>query len=217
MSCHLVTEQMSSQNRNPIQNWAITFPQSGDVEKKDFLHNFPPHKRAICCKELHADGRPHLHMGISLIKPLTKTQMLKWIETKYPNDNQRIEAKATRNLDAWENYVRKEDADVYVSIGGKKFKDPLEEINLTAKFDIWYQKQRAIEEQVKMEGEIYRAEENRRFALKHKRWTQSKLCWDDFVIYDAEQQEVLYQAWKHAGSDPNTFIAYMDGMSSKSS
>ncbi len=100
-------------NRNKITNFSITFSQSKDMGKEEFTKSFPPYKRAICAQELHEDGGNHLHLGLILKHGINKTAMLKWIKTKYPNDFKRIDVEGTRNLAWWDDYCKKEDANVY--------------------------------------------------------------------------------------------------------
>ncbi len=100
-------------NRNPIKQWSITFPQSGEVTRKGFVDTFPPFDEVYCCQEKHENGGNHLHLGIRLLKPLSKSKMLKWIKVKWPNDFKRIQVQTTRNIKQWQDYCMKEDPDVY--------------------------------------------------------------------------------------------------------
>lgn len=124
-------------NRNPVKNWSITFPQSGEVEREEFVDTFPPCTKAICSMERHEDGNPHLHLGIALKKPLTKAKLLKWIQAKYPDDYKRIDVQATRSIECWSDYISKEDPDAYrVEIMDKDridrmFRKTLEDLNET--------------------------------------------------------------------------------------
>ncbi len=101
-------------NRNKIYNFAITFPQSGEVTRQRFLESFPPSVAWICAMELHEDGNPHLHLGIVLKNKINKLAMLKWIKVKWPNDYKRIDVQATRSIWNWGDYLRKEDAECLV-------------------------------------------------------------------------------------------------------
>ncbi len=96
--------------------WSITFPQSGSVSKEDFLKSFPPRIYAGICVEEHEDGKPHLHLGIKLIKGITKHKLLEWIENKFPDDYKRINIQATRSLVNWIDYIKKEDPD-FIEVG----------------------------------------------------------------------------------------------------
>lgn len=100
-------------NRNPVKSWAITFPQSGDVERKDFTETFPPFHACLCARELHQDGGNHLHLGIKLKKGVTKKTLLNWIAKKWPNDYMRIDVQATRSIQQWGDYLKKEDPDTF--------------------------------------------------------------------------------------------------------
>lgn len=100
-------------NRNPIKQWAITFPQSGDVARKEFADSFPPAVEVVCAQEKHADGGNHLHLGIKLKKGISKSKLLNWIEVKWPNDYLRINIQPTRDTTNWGDYCMKEDPDCY--------------------------------------------------------------------------------------------------------
>lgn len=100
-------------NRNPVKQWSITFPQSGEVTRKEFVDTFPPFDEVYCCQEKHEDGGNHLHLGIRLLKPLSKAKVLKWIKVKWPDDWKRIHIVSTRNIQQWKDYCMKEDPDVY--------------------------------------------------------------------------------------------------------
>lgn len=100
-------------NRNPVKQWSITFPQSGTVSRESFAVSFPPAEHIICSQEEHKVEGFHLHLGIKLRKPITKSKMLKWITRKWPNDYKRIDVQATRNIDCWNDYISKEDPDAF--------------------------------------------------------------------------------------------------------
>ncbi len=106
-------EIRNKMNRHKIKTWSITFPQSGDMEREEFVDMFPPCASVICCQETHQDGGYHLHMGIKLVKGLTKKGLLYWIQEKFPDDYKRIDVQATRSLGKWRLYVMKEDPNVY--------------------------------------------------------------------------------------------------------
>ena len=108
--CHL----LNMTNRNPIRQWSITFPQSGEVSREQFALSFPPAVKLMCCMEEHKEGGLHLHLGIKLKKGITKSKLLRWIERKWPNDYKRIHVQATRNVDCWQDYLSKEDPDPYL-------------------------------------------------------------------------------------------------------
>lgn len=125
-SKELDSRKKKMNNRNPVKQWAITFPQSGSVSRKEFADSFPPCENALCCMETHADGNPHLHLGLKLLKGLSKSKMLKWIASKWPEDFKRIDVQAVRSIGDWNNYISKEDPDIYrVDNGETKWKDPI--------------------------------------------------------------------------------------------
>lgn len=91
------------------KNFSITFPQCA-VSKKDALERIlrlcPSPKGVIVCQEKHADGEPHLHIGLFLNDRL---------RTRDPNYFDCIAQKhgnyqSTRVPAAWVEYCRKEDS-----------------------------------------------------------------------------------------------------------
>lgn len=103
-----------SNNRNPIKQWEITFPQSGDTQRELFYSAFPPCDYAITCKEEHEDGSPHLHLGIKLLKGLSHAKMLKWVKGKFPEDWKRIHFSPIKNWENFNNYCMKEDPHTFI-------------------------------------------------------------------------------------------------------
>lgn len=103
-------------NRHPIAQWEITFPQSGGIETKEsFSTKFPPSHYNICCEEEHKDGGVHLHLGIKFIKGITHSKLIKWLESKWPNDWKRIHISPIKNFTHFENYCNKEDPNVVIN------------------------------------------------------------------------------------------------------
>lgn len=112
-------------NRNPIKQWSITFPQSGEHGRKEFADKFPPYEEVIVSREEHKDGGYHLHMGIKLKKGVTKKIMLSWIKKKFPDDYKRIDVQATRSIKCWSEYISKEDPDAYREVSVKAREEQL--------------------------------------------------------------------------------------------
>ncbi|AXQ65563.1 MAG: replication-associated protein [Cressdnaviricota sp.] len=106
---------MSTANRNKVIQWEITFPQSGETPKDTFHSCFPPATYSICAKEAHADGNPHLHLGIKLKKGISKSNLLKFVEKRFPNDYKRIHVSPIKSWDQWIDYCHKEDADPVIT------------------------------------------------------------------------------------------------------
>ncbi len=98
-------------NRNPIKNWAITFPKSGNISRMAFVNSWPPYKGYGIGQEKHKDGSPHLHLLLRLKKPLSISKMVKWVKIKYPDDWKRIHMKPVQNITLWRDYIKKEDPD----------------------------------------------------------------------------------------------------------
>ncbi len=103
---------MSKRNTNKAKNWAITFPQT-DCERKVFVDSFPPYEEVICAREEHKDGGFHLHLGIKLVKGITKMKLLEFIRKRWPDDYKRIDVQGTRSISQWTDYICKEDSEVF--------------------------------------------------------------------------------------------------------
>lgn len=98
-------------NRNPIKQWAITYPQSGDQKRQDFVDSFPPYHAFCVGKEEHKEGGYHLHLYIKLKKGLSKAKMRYWIERRWPDADKRMDYKPVKNVGCWVDYIKKEDPD----------------------------------------------------------------------------------------------------------
>lgn len=98
-------------NRNPLQKYFVTYPQSHDHTKLNFLETCQELnlKYYIICQETHLDGNPHLHALLWLQKSMTKARLLKFFKEKYPSNYKRIDVQSVRNLKATIEYCRKED------------------------------------------------------------------------------------------------------------
>lgn len=103
-----------SKNRNPIKRWEVTFPQIGNAHnmvytKEDFHEAFPESSYHITALEHHEDGGEHFHTGLQLVKGITKSNMLKILKNKWPEDWIRIHVAPIRSWTAWHAYCHKED------------------------------------------------------------------------------------------------------------
>lgn len=138
MSCCNKTTKMkkAKRNGNPIKQWALTFPQSGDVTKQEFIEKFPPREYAACTQELHKDGNPHLHATIILKRAITKPKMKNWIEARFPNDWKRIWFEGTKWPEKWGDYCFKEDPN-WLIIDNRKTREKFDPI----KEDKWIHEQ----------------------------------------------------------------------------
>lgn len=99
-------------NRNPIKQWAITYPQSGDTDRISFINMFPPCYAYCCGQEEHKDGGKHLHAYLKLKKGISKAKMRHWIEQRFPSASCRIDYKPVKNVSCWIDYIKKEDPGV---------------------------------------------------------------------------------------------------------
>lgn len=96
-------------NRNKCKQWFITYPQSGEETRDEFMKKLPPIDYIIICKEAHDDGSPHLHAALRLKHGLSKARLRKWIEAKWPLACQRIDYKPIRSFGHARDYCMKED------------------------------------------------------------------------------------------------------------
>ena len=95
-------------NRNKCVQWEITFPHSGDICDSKFHEYFPPSVYSICAKEHHANGEPHLHLGLKLKKGISEKHIREYIMKKFPDDYKRINYSRIQNWTAWDDYCAKE-------------------------------------------------------------------------------------------------------------
>lgn len=100
-------------NRNPLKQFMITFPQSGDTLKEEFTNSMPDATYACCAQEKHKDGNNHLHLVIVFEKKITKSGLLKHIARAYPNFSKSIHVGPIRSLKHSLDYINKEDTTVY--------------------------------------------------------------------------------------------------------
>jgi len=100
-------------NRNPIKQWEVTFPQSGQMSKEEFIRKFPPTDYVISCTEEHKDGGLHLHSGFKFKKGITHSKLIKWLTANFPEDWKRIHVSPIKNWECWQNYCKKEDPNFY--------------------------------------------------------------------------------------------------------
>lgn len=115
-------------NRNKCVQWEITFPHSGDICDSKFHEYFPPSVYSICAKEHHANGEPHLHLGLKLKKGISEKHIREYIIKKFPDDYKRINYSRIQNWSAWDDYCAKE---VVPFIRGSRTKEktPLEKLS----------------------------------------------------------------------------------------
>jgi len=114
-------------DRNPRKRWFITFPQCGDIGKKQFaelLANEFACAKYICVEEKHADGNPHLHLLVELNGSVPKSNLLKWAERAYPNDYKRLDFEGVRAWNAARDYITK--PGTYGAKGKEKAKDGID-------------------------------------------------------------------------------------------
>lgn len=105
---------MKRGTKNPVRQWEITFPQVGSAATRETFHEaFPPSNYSICCRERHADGGEHLHMGIVFKKGISKANLLDWIVCKFPEHHKRIHISGIRVMRQWQDYCKKEDPEVF--------------------------------------------------------------------------------------------------------
>lgn len=160
-------------NRNPIKQWFVTFPQT-EVSKADFVSTFPPSDYYIIAQEEHKDGGLHLHLGIKLKKKLCKKKLIKWISEKWPNDCLRIHMEPIRKWEWVNDYCMKEDPNYIIagSLSKKKrytVEEALSDVMNDVKIDCEEGKEL---KRGKREAEEHR-ERNTFIDKEVKRWIES--------------------------------------------
>lgn len=101
-------------NRNPISQWFITFPQWENYSDiRTFKKFIPESSWGLVVKESHKEGGIHYHLVCRLEKAISKSNLLKWFEKKFPNDYKRIDVQATKSLSGAIEYLNKEQLDVF--------------------------------------------------------------------------------------------------------
>jgi len=106
-------------HRKAIKRFFITFPQSDNLGRDLFfedIHNTFPSTKAICARELHKDGNPHLHLAIELVDSITKHQLLQHLIFLYPFDYKRINVQAMRSMSNSITYLTSPDKDKHVDL-----------------------------------------------------------------------------------------------------
>lgn len=104
-------------HRNSVKKFFITFPQSLDLTKEDFYNSLVSKykaDKAICVQEQHADGSPHLHLGIEFSNSYTKRVLLLYFQDQYPEDYRRIDVQAMKSLQHTITYLTSPDKDKHV-------------------------------------------------------------------------------------------------------
>ncbi len=118
-------------NRNPVQQWEVTFPKYKDANEQSlygkvgnmenvelnrdtFVNEcLPPVVYQCVCQEDHADDTKHLHCGIKLVNGITHSKLLKFIKARLPEDYQRVHISAIQSWENWLAYCMKEDPYFY--------------------------------------------------------------------------------------------------------
>lgn len=111
-------------NRNKCKQWFYTFPQTNEEKFnfRDNLQDIHTMKYYKIVQETHKDGGKHLHAVIVLNKGLSKSQILKKIKNKYPDNYKRIDVQSIRSVKHAINYLSKEDTAPLESVGS--YQDP---------------------------------------------------------------------------------------------
>lgn len=130
-------------NRNPCKQWFLTFPQT-EVSKQDFLDTLQLLEVDYwnVVQEHHKDGSLHLHAILRLRsrRGNTLAQLLKFFQSKYPNDWKRIHLKPVRSIHNAIEYLSKEDCSPLVSGDYVDARDPAKarrQANLD-KISLWF-------------------------------------------------------------------------------
>lgn len=95
-----------------VKQWFFTYPKSGEETKETFMNKLPPIDYGIFCLEHHQDGSNHLHGAIKLKHGLSKAQLRRYVEDKFPDSCQRMDYKPIRSFTHSIDYCKKEDPKV---------------------------------------------------------------------------------------------------------
>lgn len=120
-------------NCNPVKQLFITFPHStvDKVEFRDTLLRFDPSYYKVC-EEKHKDGTPHLHAVIKFKNKFSKSFVVKYFKTIYPDEYKRIDVKPVRSIKKSIEYLSKEDTQPLESGEFKDSRNP--QLNWIHKF-----------------------------------------------------------------------------------
>ena len=103
---------MTSNNRNPVKQWFLTFPQT-PVTKHEFRDALLPLKPEFyhIVQETHKDGGFHLHACVKLVGGYSKPYLLKHFKATFPDTYKRIDFKPVRSMKHALAYLSKEDTE----------------------------------------------------------------------------------------------------------
>jgi hypothetical protein len=181
-------------NRNKVKQFFITFPQSGKVEKKEFLDNLPPLDYGFIVCEKHKDGNPHLHASVVLKHKINTKAFIDWVEVKYPNDWKRIQIEPTRSIQNVDTYLSKEDPCPLVvgcleknsKLKLTKIEDEIKRLDESKTFDSFFMSNRFLsEDDLKV---IHDTEEKSRLWPTFKKEFK-KFCVDTGQNFNIEKNE----------------------------
>lgn len=103
---------MTTVNRNKLKQLFITFPKSNITKEafKDHLVAMQPTlSYYFVAEETHADGTPHFHAIMKLSSGMSKSNVLTYLKTTFPDDYKRIDVQSVRSMDQSVTYLSKED------------------------------------------------------------------------------------------------------------
>lgn len=105
-----MAENKKPRSNKPIKSWFITFPQSGEYTLAQFRELFEiwPVQYYKIVKELHEDGKPHIHMILQFKGTRTFSALLGRIKEKLPYDWKRIKLETLKSRDDAEIYLSKD-------------------------------------------------------------------------------------------------------------
>lgn len=99
--------------RSKAKWWFITYPQWLDTTREKVLDELreivTDIEEYVVAKETHEDGNPHYHVMFKSKKGISKTELLRKYEVKYPDSYKRVDVATVRNRKACYDYLFKED------------------------------------------------------------------------------------------------------------
>lgn len=183
-------------NRNPCKQWFITFPQT-TIDKHAFRDVLAHQlctglKYYKICQETHSDGGLHLHAAIVLIKPMSKSKILKKLKEIYPNDNKRIDVQSVRSIKHALAYLSKEDKEPLES--AESYEDPrnpYNSINLKMSRQWGFNSVEAFQAHMQ-EYNIHRRAQESRFLEMVRRVEQVMQKYPSQLINDSDIRHLVF-------------------------
>lgn len=109
-----------SKNRNPVKLWEWTIPCSEEkgYTKESVSKMLPVCEEWFICEEIApTSGKKHLHVGMKLVGPLSRSHMKKLVDRLFGENAVLVHYSPIRSIKHFKEYCEKEDKNV---LSGKK-------------------------------------------------------------------------------------------------